>query len=520
MRENRETSQVPIPNGGMGRSGKGNPHNPDMYAWEESDIGVVPTNLSNKEPLGSAEIGEGRPVTLRNSNQDSSTRTQSRSKSENGLERVRQMARKDKRMRFTALLHHVSLHSLQESFHSLKRNVAPGVDGITWSEYGQNLLERLKDLHGRIHKGSYRPQPSKRVYIPKADGRERPLGIAALEDKIVQSALVKILNGIYEEDFLGFSYGFRPGRSAHGALDALWVGIMRKKVNHVLDADIRGFFDTVNHEWLMKFLQHRIADTRVLSLIGKFLRAGTLEKGKWESTNVGTPQGAVLSPLLANVYLHYVLDLWVQKWRKTKTSGVVIISRYCDDFVLGFQHRVDAEQFLEELRMRMRTFGLELHPEKTRLILFGRFAAQRCQERAKGKPETFNFLGFTHMCSKSQEGKFMVLRKTMAKRLGAKLKDIRQVLLRRRHEPIPLQGQWIKRVVQGYLNYHSVPGNNQRMDTFCTQVARIWLAALRRRSQRHKLPWDKFNSILREYLPKPRILHPWPNVRFDAKYSR
>jgi group II intron reverse transcriptase/maturase len=438
-----------------------------------------------------------------------------------GLQRVREVARRDKRARFTALLHHVTVDLLRDSFFALKRDAAPGVDGLTWRQYEVNLEDRLPDLHRRVHQGTYRAQPSKRVFIPKADGRMRPLGMAVLEDKIVQQAVVKVLNQIYEEDFLGFSYGFRPGRSQHDALDAVWVGIMGKRVNWVLDADIQGFFDTVAHGWMLKFIEHRIADRRVLRLIRKWLRAGVSEDGEWSRTEVGTPQGSVASPLLSNVFLHYVLDLWVQWWRTKFAKGDVIIARYADDFVMGFQHRSEAERFRRELRDRLEKFGLVLHPEKTRLIEFGRFAAENRRTRGDGKPETFDFLGFTHICGKKRWGKgFIVKRKTIAKRLRAKVKETRRTLHRRRHLSVPEQGAWVRRVVQGYFNYHAIPGTVAALDAFRTQVVRAWLHALRRRSQRHRMIWQRFDRLVNRWVPRLRILHPHPNVRFYAKHPR
>ena len=528
---NRETPRTPAGEVPAGRSEKAEGRTSDMHVRGESDGSIVPKNLSNKgegrwldrrhpeaEP---AERGEGREPTKGNAHQTAATRTQSRTVASNGLAGVRRRARLDKRARFTALLHHVTVDLLRESFLSLKRQAAPGLDGITWQQYEVDLESRLRDLHGRVHRGAYRAQPSRRTYIPKADGKLRPLGIAALEDKIVQQAVVTVLNPIYEEDFLGFSYGFRPGKSQHDALDALWVALMGKKVNWVLDADVRGFFDNLKHEWLEKFVEHRIADRRILRLIRKWLRAGVMEDGKWSGTNVGTPQGAVVSPLLANVYLHYVLDLWVQQWRSRNARGDVIIVRYADDFVMGFQHRDEAKRFLKDLQERFAKFGLALHPDKTRLLEFGRFAAENRARRGVGKPPTFDFLGFTHICGRRHaDGKFDVKRQTMAKRMRAKLKEVRTALVRRRHEALPKVGQWIRRVVQGYYNYHAIHGNMARLRAFRTQVTRSWLFAVRRRSQRHRMPWTRFAPIVNRWLPVPTILHPYPNMRFYAKHPR
>src|SRR2546425_9080655 len=448
-------------------------------------------------------------------------RTQSREGGPSGLGHVREAARRDGKLRFTALLHHVTADLLQDSYYSLKKQAAPGVDGVTWEEYGQDLEARLRDLHGRIHRGAYRAKPSRRVWIPKSDGRQRPLGIAALEDKVVQYAVGTVLNQIWEEDFLGFSYGYRPGRSQHDALDALYVGITRKKVNWVLDLDVRGFFDKIEHSWMIKFVEHRIGDRKIVRLIQKWLKAGVMEQGRWDETKEGTPQGAVISPTLANLYLHYVLDLWVDQWRRKEATGDVIIVRYADDAVLGFQHRKEAERFLEQLRERLGKFGLELHPEKTRLIEFGRYATERRAKRGEGKPETFNFLGFTHICGTSQpKGYFTVRRKTIGKRMAAKLKDIREKLRERMHENIGETLKWLQSVVRGYFQYHAVPGNEERLKAFLHEVRRTWLRMLRRRSQRTRWTWKRFMERLGDLLPAVEIHHPYPTERFDAKHPR
>jgi len=492
-----------------------------MNVGGESDGREVPAKSLNKDGRSSAEGSEGRRPTKENIEQTTTSRTQSWGEVLSGLRDVRERARSDKRLQFTALLHHVSIPLLEGSFYALKREAAPGVDGMTWKGYETNLDQRLADLHSQVHRGTYRAQPSKRAYIPKADGRQRPLGIAALEDKIVQHAVVRVLNQIYEEDFKGFSYGFRPGRSQHQALDALWVGIMRKKVSWVLDADIRDFFGSISHEWMVKFLQHRIADRRILRLIQKWLRAGVSEQGQWSKTEVGTPQGAVVSPLLANIYLHYVFDLWVQHWRKHRATGEVIVVRYADDSVLGFQSRADAERFLRDWRERLQQFGLELHPDKTRLIEFGRFAAASRKRRGEGKPETFDFLGFTHICGQSRKyGKFLVLRKTMRKRLLAKLKELKEELRHRWHDSVADLGRWLRSVVQGYFNYHAVPGNIASLRSFRVEVRRRWMRALRRRGQKHAITWDRLQAIADPWLPIPKILHPYPNLRFDARHPR
>jgi len=492
-----------------------------MHADGKSDGRELPTKCLNNGGNPSAEDVEGRRPTKENTEQTTAFRTQGRVDASSGLLSVREVARKEKRTRFTALLHHVTADLLRDSYYALKRSAAPGVDGMTWREYETDLGNRLQDLRDRVHQGRYQAQPSKRAYIPKADGRQRPLGIAALEDKIVQQAVVTVLHQIYEEDFLGFSYGFRPGRNPHRALDALWVGIMRKKVNWVLDADIRGFFDTINHGWMMKFIEHRIADRRILRLIRKWLRAGVSEEGIWSKTEVGTPQGAVASPLLANIYLHYVFDLWVKHWRKHQATGHVIVVRYADDIVTGFEHRSDAERFLQEWRERMQRFGLELHPDKTRLIEFGRRATENRKQRGDSKPEAFDFLGFTHICGKTRKtGSFIVQRKTIRKRLSAKLHELKEELRRRWHEPIAATGAWLKSVVRGYFNYHAVPGNMDSLNSFRAQVIWRWHRALRRRSQRGRMSWERFLRLVDRWIPSAKILHPHPNVRFDAIHPR
>ena len=483
--------------------------------------GVVPTKQPNKAGQPGAEDVEGRPLAKENTGELNLRRTQSRESRPSGLAGVREAARKDRNLRFTALLHHVTVDLLRDSYHSLKKKAAPGVDGVTWEEYGRNIEERLKDLHGRVHRGAYQAQPSRRVWIPKPDGRQRPLGVAALEDKVVQFAVGKVLNQIWEEDFKGFSYGFRPGRSQHDALDALYVGIVRRKVNWVLGLDIRAFFDKIDHVWMIRFVEHRIGDKRVVRLIRKWLKAGVLERGQWSETEEGTPQGAVISPILANLYLHYVLDLWVDQWRKKQAKGDVTIVRYADDAVLGFQHKSEAERFLEQLRKRLAAFGLELHPAKTRLIEFGRYAIERRKKRGEGKPETFNFLGFTHICGTHHKtGEFRIQRKTMGKRMAAKLHDIGAKLRKRMHESIGTTLKWLQQVVRGYFQYHAIPGNWERLNAFRRDVLWRWLKQLRRRSQRTKWTWERFSERLGSQLPELRILHPYPQERFDAKHPR
>jgi RNA-directed DNA polymerase len=518
MHENREISSTPWSDE-QGRSAKAINHNADVYVPEKSHCAVVPVNQPNNEGQPSAEDGEERAQMKENIVQSHMHLTQSGDRMSQGLDGVRKAAEERKQERFTSLFHHLNVDLLRDSFYALQRKAAPGVDGVTWQEYEVGLEDRLADLHGRVHRGAYRAQPSRRVYIPKADGRQRPLGIAALEDKIVQQAVVTILNQIYEVDFMGFSYGFRPGRSPHQALDALTVGIQRKKVNWVLDADIRGFFDNMSHEWTMKFIEHRVADPRMLRLIQKWLKAGVSEDGQWSETNVGTPQGAVVSPLIANVYLHYTFDLWADVWRRKRANGDVIIVRYADDLVMGFQHWADALRFLEEFKERLAKFGLELHPDKTRLIEFGRYAARDRKQRGEGKPETFNFLGFTHYCGQRHKTKtFTVWRITAKKRMVAKLKAIKAELQRRKHDRTSQVGEWLRKVVNGYYQYHAVPGNIDQMRTFRKRVNRLWRNVLVRRSQRARKEWEKFTPVFERWIPPPRILHPYPEARFYATH--
>ena len=499
-----------------GSAGKASGREPVTKAVEKSDSPIVPGKPSNKGQCP-AEVVEGRGEAKGNAEQTSASRTLSRtSYASTSLERVREAARRNRRLRFSALLHHITPQLLAASFYSLQRNAAAGVDGVTWRKYEEILAQRVPVLHRMIHTGAYRATPSRRVYIPKADGRQRPLGIASIEDKIVQQAVVTVLSAIYEQDFLGFSYGFRAGRGQHNALDALTVGIKGQKVNWILDADIRSFFDEIDHEWMMRFLAHRIADTRILSLIRKWLKAGVIEDGNRVPAVKGTPQGAVISPLLANIYLHYAFDQWVQHWRKQPGRGTVIVVRYADDSVMGFESDQTARKFLEELRERFAKFGLALHPDKTRLIEFGRFASDRRRRRGQEGPETFDFLGLTHCCGTDRQGRFQVIRITAKKRMRATLAAIREALYRRRHEPVPVIGMWLKRVLGGYFEYHAVPTNLKRLEGFRTEVCRAWRHALLRRSQRHRLDWERFNRLTRKYVPPCRVRHPYPDERFLA----
>lgn len=432
-----------------------------------------------------------------------------------GLKRIREAARRDRRQRFTSLMHHITPELLIESYYALKKDARAGVDDETWHKYSERSTARLEKLHEGIQSGKYQAKPSKRIYIPKGDSEERPIGIASLEDKIVQKAVVRILEQIYEVDFLGFSYGFRPGRSPHNALDAISVGIHNKRIGHILDADIRQFFDNLSHKWLIKFLEHRIADKRMIRLIRKWLRAGVSEEGEWSPTKVGTPQGAVISPLLANIFMHYALDLWVHQWRRRYARGNVIIVRYADDFVVGFQYQREAEQFQKELKVRLAKFNLELHETKTKLIEFGRFANQNRRDRGEGKAETFDFLGFTHICSKTRKNKkFTIRRKPIAKRMRKTLKKIRKVLLKTRHSPVAEQGKWLRSVVQGYFNYFAVPGTAEPLNSFRTQIRKHWIYALRHRSHKaRKLTWKKMAKLDKTWIPRFRIMHPYPDQR-------
>jgi RNA-directed DNA polymerase len=491
-----------------------------MNDGEKSDLAIVAGKLPNKAGSPAAEAVEPRAGAKGNAEQRSTCRTQSRASVSQSLERIRQAAKRDKGARFTALLHQVTPTLLEWAFYRLKKDAAPGADGMTWDRYEQGLTARLADLHGRVQSGAYRASPSLRQYIPKSDGRMRPLGVAGLEDKIVQRALVAVLNAIYETKFAGFSYGFRPGRSQHDALDALAVGLHRQKVGWVLDADIRAFYDSINHEWLMRFLEHQIGDRRVLRLIGKWLKAGVLEEGKWTEGAVGTPQGAVISPLLANIYLHYAYDLWVQQWRKTTARGEMIVIRYADDTIVGFQFEADARRFVDDLQARLAGFALTLHPEKTRLIEFGRFAKANRLGRGLGRPDTFDFLGFTHICAETPDGRFMLRRQSMRKRLRAKLLEIKEELRRRLHRPIAEQGRWLRSVVAGYFAYHAVPTNARTLMAFRYHVTQIWLRMLRRRSQRHNMPWNRMNRIIDAWVPRAATTHPWPMQRFDVKHPR
>jgi RNA-directed DNA polymerase len=491
-----------------------------MNGREKSDPAIVAGKRANEAGRPVEEPVEPRAGAEGNAERQNTLRAQSRTGVSRALDRVRQAARQGKEVRFTTLLHHVT-DGLGEAYHALRRNAAPGIDGMTWADYGTGLELRLCDLASRVHRGgAYRALPARRVMIPKEDGRQRPLAIAALEDKIVQRATLRVLNAIYEEDFLGFSYGFRPGRSQHDALDALVVAIKTHKVNFILDADIRSFFDEVSQAWLVRFLEHRIGDKRIIRLIQKWLKAGVLEDGITGVGGKGTGQGAVISPLLANVYLHYAFDLWAEQWRRREASGDMIIVRYADDIVLGFEHEADGRRFWEAMSARLGTFELQLHPDKTRLIEFGRHAAANRERRELGKPETFDFLGFTFICGKSRRGDFLVKRKSRRTRVRARLQAIKDELRRRRHHTIDEQGRWLKQVVTGFFAYHAVPTNSRTLAAVRRQVADLWRRSLRRRSSRDRTTWARIEKITDDWLPRPRVLHPWPEQRFAAKHPR
>lgn len=483
----------------------------------KSDRSIVPEKPPNKADSHAAEAAEERGRAKGNPSKHDKRWTPSQASLPIGLERVRLAAEQDRKQRFTALLHHIyDIDRLRRAYSEIQKDAAAGIDGETWRHYGEQLEENLRDLSGRLARGAYRARPVRRVYIEKADGRKRPLGVPVLEDKIVQRAAVEVLNAIYEVDFVGFSYGFRPGRSPHQALDALAFGIWKKWVNWIFDADLQSFFDTLRHDWLVQFLEYRIADRRVIRLIQKWLNAGVLEDGKRTLSEIGTVQGGSISPLLANIYLHYAFDLWAQQWRTKQAHGDVLVVRFADDFVVGFQHRKEAERFWKELAERLAEFGLKLHPEKTRLIEFGRFAMQNARARGQGKPETFNFLGFTHCCGQTRKGQFTVIRKTMRQRMLKKLKAISEELKRRRHEPIPDQGRYVHAVVQGHVNYFGVPFNSPALHAFRHQVIRRWHQWLNRRSQRASVTWERMKRYTARWVPPAIVVHPYPAVRFGG----
>jgi group II intron reverse transcriptase/maturase len=482
--------------------------------YRESDSLIVSKKPLNKmrDNKRMAEKVEKRRLAERNPSKQNRGRAQHRITLPNELERIRHVAQGNRKEQFTSIWHHVyDIGRLRRSFLKLKRNSASGIDKMTWKEYGLDLENNLENLSKRLQQGSYRAKAVKRVFIPKLDGRKRPIGIPVLEDKIVQKSMVEVLNAIYEVDFLGFSYGFRPGRSQHNALNAAVEAIEGRKVNWVLDIDISGFFDAIDHEWLIKFVEHRVKDKRIIRQVRKWLNAGVMEAGQWRKTEEGTPQGGSASPLLANIYLHYVFDLWANSWRKRKATGDVVMIRYADDIVLGFQYQHELKRFLKELETRFKKFNLKLHPQKTHSIEFGRYAAERRKERGKGKPETFDFLGFTHICSRSRMGKFMVLRKTSAKKMRSKLQELKRTLRERMHWSIPDIGKWLKSVITGHCRYYGVPWNGKSLTTFRSVLTRMWYKTLRRRSQKSRITWERMNRLAKRWLPIPFICHPYPN---------
>ena len=491
-----------------------------MYGPEKSDPAVVAVKPANKAAPAAAERVEPRAGTKGNAGPPHTQRTQSRASVSQGLDRVRHVAKQRKKEQFTALLHHVTVDLLRDAFMALKRRAAPGVDGVKWLDYEAALEGNLQDLHTRVQRGTYRALPVKRRFISKQDGTPRPLGITAIEDKIVQRAVVMVLGAIYEGDFVGFSYGFRPGRSQHDALDALSVGIGLARVNWILDADIRSYFDKIDQTWLIRMLEHRVGDERVIRLVRKWLKAGVLDEGELKVSDTGTPQGAVISPLLANVFLHYAFDLWAEQWRRREVKGHMIVVRYADDIVVGFELETEARRFWDAMRERLQQFALELHGEKTRLLEFGRFAAQRRQRRGQGKPETFAFLGFVFICGKARRGGFQLQRKTRADRMRARLQEIKTNLRERMHNAIPEQGRWLKAVVTGYFAYHAVPTNGRALGAFRHHVINLWRRTLKRRSQKDKMTYERMDAIAAAWIPTPRILHPWPNQRFAVKHPR
>lgn len=496
---------------------------PYIHAVRKSDRFIVVKKPENKteSKIDAGRSGFGgakESIHLEQRAMPDWTATQSAEAKSSGLARLHQAARKNRSLQFNNLLHHITPKLLLEAYKQLNRRSAKGVDGEDWKSYGKDLNQRLANLHKRIHTRQYRPQPVKRIWIPKPNGEQRPIGVTAVEDKVVQQSLVWVLESIYEADFLGFSYGFRPNRNQHQALDAVYVAITRKKVSWVLDADFRKFFDTLQHNWLIRFMQHRIADKRLLSLIQKVLKAGVIDETGFSRTEIGAPQGAVISPLLANIYLHYALDLWSHRWRKTQARGECYIVRYADDSVLAFQYRTDGEHYQEALKARLEKFGLKLNESKTKLIEFGRFAASNRRQRGESKPDTFDFLGFTHICSKTRFTKKYKLRRiTISKKMRAKLHEIKQELRKRMNIPIYDQGRWLKSLVQGYFNYYAVPDNTRSLDRFKTAVTRMWLKALRRRSQKSTLNWKKFEKLCRLFFPSLKVLHPYPGERFDVR---
>lgn len=468
-----------------------------------------------------AELPEPSASTKENPPSTGTVQTQRWEPLSSGAKRIHDFVLANPEEKLTALLHHLNPDTLRAAYHGLKPNAAPGSDGITWHGYGRNLEESLQGLSDRIHSGAYRATPVRRVEIPKPDGGTRALGVAAIEDKIVQVAAVRqILNPIYEPEFAGFSYGFRPRRSAHDALDALAYVICERPVNWIVEVDIKGFFDNIDRELLMEFVGMRIGDRRLLRLLRKWLNAGVLDAGLASDPVRGTPQGAPISPLLANVYLHHVLDRWfATQWRPRNREGEACIVRYADDFVLAFQHRRSAVRFLADVKKRFAEFGLELAPSKTRLIEFGRKASDRAV-RGGRRPKTFDFLGLTHYCRRTRQGRFGLGRKPAAKRINRTLSGIKRALRWRMHDDPVETGLWLGRVLQGWQGYYAVPTSYRSLDRFRRSLRHLWLRSLRRRSQRHRLSWQQVDAWSTKLWPPTRILHPWPNTRFAVKHLR
>lgn len=485
-----------------------------MNSSRQSDESIVPEKSPNKAGHPAAEEMEGRDEAKGSLPQQNTCRTLSRVRVQTALEQIRKASERNRRTLFTSLFHHVyNCESLRAAYYRLKRDAAPGVDGQTWKEYGSNLVQNLEDLSMRLRTGAYRAKPVRRVFIPKADGSQRPLGVTAIEDKLVQCATVAVLNAVYEPLFAGFSYGFRPGRSQHQALDALNVAITRKKVKWVLDADISKFFDAMKHGCLIRLIERKIGDPRIVRLIQKWLKAGVMEDGSLVESETGSPQGGCISPVLANIYLHHAFDHWAQRWRREEARGDVIIVRYADDTVAGFQYYGDAVRFQVQLQENFRDYGLELHPQKTRTLEFGRYAAQNRAERGEKKPETFTFLGFTHICGKSRAGEFQLKRLTCRKRMARKLHEIKMNLRERMHHRIPEVGRWLASVIRGHNRYFGVPLNYRALRTFHHEVVKLWYRTLKRRSHKSKTTWKRMGRLAETWLPKPQIVHLYPDKR-------
>ena len=501
-----------------GHPRKGRGRTPGPRAVEGSDALVVPEK-SAKTRVTPVESMEGRGAAKEKLASGNARRMQGRGSAPTEARRAGSNGKpRAKGGKFTNLFCYLKVPQLREAYQRLKPAASPGVDRVTWAEYGQGLEVRLRDLQDRLHRGSYHPQPVRRVFIPKLDGKERPLGIPSLEDKLVQQAVRAILEPIYEREFLGFSYGFRPGKSAHDALDALAASMMQGRVNWVLDADIRSFFDTIDHAWMKKFIEHRIGDRRLVRLLMKWLKAGVMVEGVREETVQGTPQGGVISPLLANIYLHYVLDLWVHTWRRRDARQHVYIVRYADDFVMGFEDGRDAHSMLAALRRRLRGFGLEVHEDKTKILRFGRYARERCAARGE-KPGTFDFLGFTHICEVDRKhGWFQLHRHTSKKKRQSTLQRLSDELRLRRPEPPQETCKWLGRVLRGFDQYFGVPTNETVLERMRRHIRLAWFRQLQRRSQRACWTVPMLKRFSKRFpLPKVAIVHPWPEARFAAR---